>query len=563
MKVLANRWAPALTQRGIAVTLLSACTAWLYYPYLSNPLLFDDIGVFYTNILTTAAIAPWEIGIRGLPYFTLGWVETQIGNIVAHRVVSLVLHVLVAYQMYRFLEEILISGNSTLRPNTGFNSIHAGRVAVLVALAFACHPVAVYGAGYLVQRTIVFATLFALLCLRAMLTALHRNRLGPAIWAAVWASMSILSKQHAVMLPIAALALIPLVGRLSRDTLKISALFLSLCVPAMLFAVLTSLSVIGQVYEPSIKDLETELFSLPPLSGRYERWLLSASVQAQLYFAYWQQWLLPDPAHMSADLRIDFLRPWTHAGAWAWIAGLGTIPVMAAVYSVGAGRAKQLAFALTFTSMMFLVELSAVRFQEPYVLYRSYLWSIGYCTLVAAVAYRLPPRVGLGLLVLAIPLLLFEATGRLDTFRSKLALWDDAAIKLPKLEIAGSSRILFNRGGERFRAGDSARAMEDINQAIKLNPGNGKYFNARAVALLREGRARAALDDADAALRLTPNNADFLFTRSRVLRALDRIDEADAMLAEAARLGSYAARYQIARKASPNGDVTVDMTNRP
>lgn len=563
MKVQTGQASPELIQRGFAVALISLLTGWLYFPYLSNPLVFDDGNLFYTEILTIAATAPWKVGVRGLPYFTVGWVETQIGSIVAHRLVSLAVHILVAYQMFRFLEEALLAGDESSPPSLPANGSSVRWIALLVATAFACHPVAVYGAGYLVQRTIVFATLFALLCLRELLIALRQGQPWHAVWAAVWASMSILSKEHAVMLPIAALALVPLDGRLSRDTLRVCTLFLSLCAPAMLIALLTSVSVIGQVYEPSIGSLESELFSLPPLAGRYEKWMLSASTQAQLYFAYWQQWLLPNSSRMSVDLRVDFLRPWTHVGAWMWILGLVSLPCLATVYSARTGRFRLLAFALTISSTLFLVELSTVRFQEPYVLYRSYLWSVGYCALAAALAHRLPPRIGLGALAMIIPILLFQATGRLDSFRSKLALWDDAATKLPKLEIGGSSRILFNRGGERFRAGQPNGALDDINQAIRLNPGNGKYRNARAIALLQQGLASPALDDADAALELIPQNADFLLTRSRALRAVGRVDEADAALVEAAQRGSYAAKYQIARKASPSGDITIRLSNRP
>ena len=153
--------------------------------------------------------------------------------------------------------------------------------------------------------------------------------------------------------------------------------------------------------------------------------------------------------------------------------------------------------------------------------------------------------------------------GRLDTFRSKLALWDDAAAKLPKLEIAGSSRILFNRGGERFRSGQPDGAMEDINQAIRLNPPNGRFRIARAVALLGLGRAGEALADLEAARRSIPTDPHLLYMRSRALRALGRLDEADVSLLEAARQGSFPAKYEIARKHSPTGDVTVNLRDDP
>ena len=562
MRTLRGRLRSELVWHLLGFALISVLAVWLYFPYLENPLVFDDTNLFHTDILTTAAIAPWEVGIRGLPYFTVGWVETQIGSMQAHRWVSLALHILVAYQMFRFLEELLVA-SEPLPPSLAANLLHVRWIAGLVATAFVCHPVAVYGAGYLVQRTIVFAALFALLCLRALLQALVQNRLSPAVWAAVWASLSILSKQHAALLPIAALALIPVVGRWSRDTVRTGSVFLLLCLPAMLLAVLTSLSVVGQVYESSIKDLETELYSLPQFLNGYEKWLLSASTQARLFLAYWQQWLWPDPGLMSADLRVDFLRPWTHQSAWAWIIGFLSLPVLATAWSVRTHHARLVAFALTFACVLFLVELASVRFQEPYVLYRSYLWAIGYCTFVAALAYRLPPRVGIGILVLVIPLLFLQSLGRLDTFRSKLALWDDAAAKLPKLEIAGSSRILFNRGGERFRSGQPDGAMEDINQAIRLNPPNGRFRVARAVALLGQGRAGEALADLEAARRSIPTDPHLLYVRSRALRALGRLDEADVSLLEAARQGSFPAKYEIARKRSPTGDVTVNLRDDP
>ena len=207
MKVLAGQAGSELIQRALGAALIGILCSWLYYPYLSNPLVFDDSNLFHTEILTTAAIAPWELGIRGLPYFTLGWVETQIGGMEAHRSVSLALHILVAYQMCRFLEEVLIAGIQSTPTDKSVSQTNVRWIAVLIAAAFACHPVAVYGAGYLVQRTIVFATLFALICLRNLLFALRQNDVRAALRAAVWASLSILSKQHAVMLPIAALAL--------------------------------------------------------------------------------------------------------------------------------------------------------------------------------------------------------------------------------------------------------------------------------------------------------------------------------------------------------------------
>lgn len=547
-----------LLQRLLALVLIAAVAAWVYVPYLQNPLVFDDGNIFYTSVLTTAAIAPWEIGIRGLPYFTLGWVETQIGSMTAHRLISLALHVVVAYKLFRFIETLLVLDRTPLLPSVPPAPGHARWIALLVALAFACHPAAVYGAGYLVQRTIVFAMLFSLLCFRCLLKALVLNDWRPAVWAAVWGSLSILSKQHAILVPVAALALVTVVPlRPWRDRLKIAGIFFLLSLPLMGHALHENFGTVGHVYEPAIHELESELYGLPALANGYEKWLLSASTQAQLYFSYALQWLWPDTHLMSADLRVDFRRPWTHGGAWFWINAYVALPVAATLLAMRLQRGRLVALALTMAAALFPVEMGSVRFQEPYVLYRSYLWATGYALLAAVLMYHLPRKAGLVALALALPLLVLQATDRLDSFSSRRAIWEDAAAKLPKLEIAGSSRILFNRGGERFKAGKIDEAMHDINDAIRLNPNNGRYLIARAVAMIRLGRPQEALAELDTASSFLPEDSHLMYVQFMALQALGHTADADAKLAAAARRGHYAARYEIARRLSKDGTVRV------
>jgi protein O-mannosyl-transferase len=551
----------AVTQRVLPLALIAAAAAFLYLPYVGNPLVFDDSNIFHTTVLRTAALEPWQFGIRGLPYFTLGWVQTQIGTLEAHRLVSLALHILVAYQLFRLLEALLTpQGASQLQqPIAG----RARAIALVIALAFACHPVAVYGAAYLVQRTIVMATLFFVLCLRDLLQALRSNDRALAARAALWATLAILCKEHAVVVPIAALALAVVASRPWRPVLATSCVFLGLSLPAMVVALHGGLYAIGHGYEPGLTSIESELYGLPELSGRYEKWLLSASSQAQLYFHYWLQWLWPDTSRMSADLRIDFRQSWTHAGAWLRIAGFAALPVAAVLLSLRAPKARVIAVSLILAAVLFVVEMGTVRFQEPYVLYRSYLWSVGYSIFLAALMYRLPGYFGIGLVALAIPLLAYQATGRLETFRSAFALWEDAAAKLPQLEVAGASRIFFNRGRARFGAGDIDGGMQDINQAIGLNPTNGRYRIARAVVLLRQGKPEEALHDLSMGEHALPDDGHLLFVRFAALHAMGRTVEADAALSAAAHNGHYAARFELAKRSSHGGEVTVEMNPAP
>ncbi len=543
-------------QRLCVLALLAAAACYLYLPFLNNPFMFDDANIFFKKILAEAAIAPWELGTRGLPLFTLGWVQTQIGTMSAQRSVSLALHIAVAYQLYRFLEAVLRARSEPATPVEASAQIRW--TAALLALVFACHPVAVYGAGYLVQRNIVMATLFTLLGLRSLLDAMQRNLIGRSVDAAFWTSLAIMCKEHAVMVPMAALGLALIVNSPVSIRVRQGSIFFALSLPAMVFAAYTSYYAVGYAYEPGIKEIESELYGLPKFSDMHEKWLLSASIQAQLFWDYWRQWLLPDTRHMSIDLRVDFLQPWTHLGAFSWIVGTVMLPLLAVRPLLRWVSGRLVAFAILYTMLLFATEVVTIRFQEPYVLYRSYLWSVGYFVFLAALLRLLPFKVSSTLLVLAIPLLLVQATGRLETFQTGRALWEDAGAKLPKAEIGGSSRIFFNRGRERFGAGKIDDAMNDINLAIRLNPANGQYRIARAVTWMRQGQYDTALADLEFARQSLPDDGRLLFLRFVVLRALGRMEEAEASLQAAARNGSLGAKSEIARRRSAGSSSPVD-----
>ena len=55
---------------------------------------------------------------------------------------------------------------------------------VIGGLLFAVHPVATYATGYLVQRTILFATLFCLLAMLVWIKA-NKSKNGNLIWLSV------------------------------------------------------------------------------------------------------------------------------------------------------------------------------------------------------------------------------------------------------------------------------------------------------------------------------------------------------------------------------------------
>lgn len=540
----------------IVFAVLATVGATLYGPYLGNPFVFDDGNLFFSSRLTTAATRPWELDTRSLPYFTLGWVQTQFGTMEAHRLISLVLHTLVAWQLYQLLKQLLVLDVGRNEPA---DRERASAVASVLAVVFVAHPAAVYAAGYLIQRTTVMAALFSLISLRYLLMALQEGRFDKALRAALMSSLAMLCKEHSVTVPFAALSLVLMLERIDRRTVQICATFIGANLPAIALVFSVGMGFVGQPYEPRLSDLADEIYGLPAFEGRGDRWLFSAYTQAQLYYQYWLQWLAPSTTRMSADLRVDFLQPWTSASALLQLGLFVAVPSVVAGFSLRTGKHRLFAFGLAFSALLFMVEFSLVRFQEPYVLYRSYIWAIGYAATVAALARHLPWRMTLALGVLVLPLLFVQSQDRLESFSSRAALWEDAAAKLPKPEVAGASRIFFNRGNERFQKGNMEGALLDISKAIELSPGHSSFYLARATTLTRIGRPQEALSDLAAAERITPHDEPRIwFQRFRALYALQSPDAEDA-LQTAARLGSLSARYVIEKRRSNGADVEVQI----
>src|SRR6185295_8207349 len=175
-----SRWWAAAALAGLA-----ALAAALYLPYLGNPPVFDDRFLYSGYRFFDYAQFPLGLGLRQPSYFSIAFVQTVFGSMEAHRIVGLLLHIGCAWALYGLLRALAVR-----RPG-----------AFAAAALFAVHPVAVYGAGYLVQRTIVVTTLFALLALIFFMRGLKTERLSDVVPAAVLYSLAILSKEHAILLP--------------------------------------------------------------------------------------------------------------------------------------------------------------------------------------------------------------------------------------------------------------------------------------------------------------------------------------------------------------------------
>lgn len=503
--------------RGWVFALLAAVLI-VYLPFLGNPFFFDDLPFFYGNNASEFAGSPLQLHLRWLPYASLGWTWAffidaphffHLGNALLHAA-----NVILLFYLLRLLSRATIPALNESIPAWG---------AWLGALIFACHPVAVYAVGYVVQRSILMATLFSLVMLLSYVQGLLSGKKRCLLPVVVAYLMACFSKEHSVMMPAVLVAVtILLHSRNKLDRMSLSVTWVALAAVGLL-TILRTRGVFGLPYEPMAAvmfEQQGMVESSPYLH------LLSVLAQAGLFFKYLLLWIVPNPAWMSVDMREPFIASWT---AWRGLAGaLGFI-----VYGVVACRLllrKQrmglIGLALLYPWLLFIVELSSIRIQEPFVLYRSYLWMPGLMLFFPVVLSMFPLRrtkFVVGLLVL---LLTAFSWNRLWVFGDNYRLWNDAALLLQNEHVAGADRIYYNRGIAEIAAKNWDKSIEDLQRVKQISPGLAPARYALGMAFYNAGRYQEAIGEFDVMISLKPDAGQAYYGKGLSLKRLHKDEQA-------------------------------------
>jgi tetratricopeptide (TPR) repeat protein len=546
----------------IGTGLIAALAGGLYLPFLANPPVFDDLGFFSGRLFAYYATHPLGLELRVPPYFSLAIVQVVWGSMAAHRIVGLAFHIACALALYKLIFDLQrhAAQRSALPPATG---LEAHAPAFIAAAAFAVHPVAVYGAGYLIQRMSVFATLFALISIVLYARGLARRSHTDAISAALLYSLAVLSRETAVMLPAAALAAGLVVAVERRFALRHAALYLACCVPAAVLVTLLVRGKIGTPYEPDFGVVSAQIAQSDGAVALASPWLESAVTQAGLFFRYLALWLYPDTGALSLDLRTDLAGAWPPAIAVLAVAGFVAYGALGLVLLFRPGKARLAGFGLLYPWILFLPEFITVRFQEPFVLYRSYLWAPGLAVLLAAGLARLPGRAVAACSIVALPLLFYQGHDRLRSFSSSLALWEDAVAKLPRKAVPGGSRTLYNLGREYLYRDRAADAIAVVERCLAEYPGTYDCHMARGSIHLHQEEPRQALPHFIRAIELRANSGTARHHLGVALENLGCEAEARAQYRLASKLGFRGADHRLGRLDDPGSGLLAPVKPRP
>jgi len=526
-----------------------------YGPFYASPAVFDDHSIITNLTAYDYAQQPFSLTTRNFPYFSIGFFQVLSGGDLAwNRWCNIALFGLVIVALYFFLLRVL----SRFAPK---DSQELRWAALCVCLWFALNPVAVYAVAYLVERTIVMATLFSILAVNLYLRAQQQERNADLLSAALFGGLAMMCKEHAVLLPVAALALTPLVRDWGGKVALRAGVFLLLLAPICYWTISHRAGVVGTNYEVYAGEAIAQM-ALPSIfdfSGGI--WAMSIATQLGLFLKYFFLWVFPSPAFLSADIRIDFPALWS--GVWGVIgallmlvAGLAALVVTFRKKATPAIRLSAAAF--LYAAILYIVELSVVRIQEPFVLYRSFLWAPAYALLVGGLLLscsrwlRVRSRAGWLTFCIAVPLaclaLIPWTQDRLQTFSSEEALWQDALRKLPSPNVAGADRIYYNLAGEAYKAKRYSQALEFSERVIARNPRAFQGYLAKGTSLLAlsdmDGASRA-LDQATACQPQPKYLAYIEFKRCIVLEAKGDTAAIPACLRRSAAMGYTRAGIQL------------------
>ena len=502
------------------ILLMLVAASMVYLPFINNPFIFDDLNFFATSAIGTYSNNGFDLSLRWLPYASLGRLYTVFSDEFPHiyRLCNLLLHFVNTVLIFYFLRHLIAA--SMIK---GVEPSWIVRGAWLGAMVFCLHPVAAFAVGYAIQISILMATTFALLMQMAYLRGLLSGEKRWFVLAVIAYFLACFSKEHSVLTPAILVAMGLLVHTDHRVDRRVLGLTWLAFIAIAVLVTLRARGVFGSPYEPMAAQLFVQQGIAETDAPMLH--LLSALTQAGLFFKYLFLWILPDPSLMSIDMRESFS---VSASAWQnWIGGIAFVlyGVLGTKWLLRGGLIGMAGFAMLYPWLQFWVEMVGIRVQEPFVLYRSYLWMPGMMLFFPLLLAKLSERKSL-LTVISLVIVLVPLTwGRLWVFADQYRLWNEAAILLKNERELGADRIFYNRGQAEMAQKKWEAASLDFKRSADISPQLEPIHYALGWAYFNLGRLDDALAQFDTAITIKPDDDRAYFGKGLTLKRMHRDKE--------------------------------------
>ena len=498
----------------------------IYVPSFGNALVFDD------DILTEGLFANYASFLysraRSLSYGSFVWLQWLAGEgWWKQRLLNLAIHigtVLVLWGLYREILRCITPATEEGGAASAAPVPYHRSPALGIAIGFfALNPVAVYSVAYLIQRSILLATFFVVLGLWFFARGLSRKKPWLHIFAVACYALAVMSKEHAIMAPLAAIPLYILVVRPSAKRIALLSATGAVLIAAAAFVLWKRYGeILGKPFDDVSHVYLAQLRTLDP-NVEKNAYGLSIINQCYLFFQYGVRWLIPYSGWMSINLRPPFPVSWMTFPQILGVAGyLAT--VIGGFFLLLRYRDWRalIGISLLFPALLFVTEFATVWVQDPFVLYRSYLWAIGVPGVVFFLVHGPAPRVLLGIGIAIGSLLAWQSLDRVFSMGTAESVWTDAIEKLPRdPRSVGRWFPYLNRGAAYVDRDEFKLAMRDFEISAALGDMGIGAFNMGAVFLATNAPARA-LTAFDRAEKEGYNLYNLPFQRGMALMALGK-----------------------------------------
>jgi Tfp pilus assembly protein PilF len=429
-----------LALNGLIFALVAVvATVAIYGSGLSYGYIFDDLRLVDGTIVLSDPYS-LRFGFRSLWVASYQWIHQTFGpDIGWQRGLNLLLHIVNVLALWWLTFRLIqraTEEDETLAPD--WRLFDESRVRVLhLAIAagvllWSVNPVGTYAVAYLIQRSTLMATCFMALSLIAFIEGLRSGRWWWYGLTAAGYLLVLMSKEHAAPMIAILLPLYVFWKRPDRAVLIRAGVLLGAITIGAAVAVF---GLKGWKLGAAVEDMGApfleQLGALSP-SAKDEVYGLSVINQMWLFFRYGALWLLPWIGWLSIDIRVPF--PLGYFSIQLVGALLYLSLLCASVWLLLARRGWLSLVGLVFLIplTLFVTELAYVRLQEPFVLYRSYLWSVTIPALLALLFMAIIPArqwlVGVVVLIaLGFGGMAFE---RVQSMRDQHSVWRDATEKM-------------------------------------------------------------------------------------------------------------------------------------
>lgn len=509
---------------------LAAGIAALYAFGLDNQLVFDDARLMDGTVFGQYG-SLWQFKARLLSYGSFVWVQGILGDgWWKQRIVNIGLHVATALALYALVLELLQRTQWDRGSADAPHFSNSLRTATGLGVAlWAFNPVAVYTVAYLIQRSILMATLLVVIACWSYVRGLVSAQKRWHLLAIACYVLAVAAKEHAVT---AILLVLPLFIFVRRPSLR-RAVPVALASGLVLAAMATVLysrygSIVGSVFDETSLAFTAQLEQLQP-GIRRQIYPLSIINQSSLFFRYGLLWLLPYIEWMSIDIRPTFpltLWNWHMLGAVAWVSTVALSAWLVIRRNDALGLAG---LCLLMPALLFLTEFTTVWLQDPFVLYRSYLWSISIPALIALPLVGLSRKTHLAVCLLLVGLFAALSFERIGSLQSASSAWADASAKIDReapANAVGRWRPLLNLATEFQEQGNYDEALRLFSQAEALGEPLGTARFNMGVSLQQLKKHAQALDNFTQAEGKGFREAALYYQRGESLYALARFKEA-------------------------------------